>query len=662
MPSSAKLLFSWKILVQGLIYLVFWTLAACVWQGGWDGFKAFWLLYWKLCLVMLVLFALYDGIRRGPTQFLALAIVGLAGIWLTFARSFANWTTAIGDSLAVILAAGATYFLMRWLAGRVDPATRDWYAVAPAHLKHLDVVIFGLLAWFSISLFSILMASPLPATPDRFTRLGPGVSIVPGHAQRWKNLRIGLALSGGGYRAAIFHSGVLQALERLGIRVTHLSTVSGGSIIGSYYAIGGDPAEFAAAVAEGRFNLKRQMMLVHNAARLPFPMRVPGLDAELFPWLQFDRLDVQRSLLDNLLFAGSPLQGELNENEPAVGQPKLMIAVTDLTYGYQFGLLPGGLLKLGDLRGGALSGNDFHPTQELSLAERVAISGAFPLAFPTRAMQGQFEDSAKRKFTLVDGGVRDNTGIELLRLAARFHSEPGMPPGWELDAILYSDASAVLGVAETLEPLALLPRLFDISDIGKMTSAEAQSLDSYNTCREPIEAPAGFAPADFFVRPEEWYARGNHSLQPTNSWDVHFTPSGYPPAIKEELIALLPKPRQVAARAIWKLYEERRQLGALSDTDFQDAVEAASLPDARVPAVPGVPEALDLREMFTEVMVADLEIFRGASTLDDTPDQSTVKALERLGKMMVYLRWSFMEYKLKIADNCREDQLSAAMN
>ena len=44
---------------------------------------------------------------------------------------------------------------------------------------------------------------------------------------------LGLALSGGGIRAAVFHLGVLRYLAERGVmeRVTHLSTVSGGSLI-----------------------------------------------------------------------------------------------------------------------------------------------------------------------------------------------------------------------------------------------------------------------------------------------------------------------------------------------------------------------------------------------------------------------------------------------
>ena len=49
--------------------------------------------------------------------------------------------------------------------------------------------------------------------------------------------KVGLALSGGGFRAAFFHLGVLARLAELGVlrRVEVISTVSGGSIVGAAY-------------------------------------------------------------------------------------------------------------------------------------------------------------------------------------------------------------------------------------------------------------------------------------------------------------------------------------------------------------------------------------------------------------------------------------------
>src|SRR5438105_3118924 len=49
---------------------------------------------------------------------------------------------------------------------------------------------------------------------------------------------IGLALSGGGYRAALFHLGGLRRLNELGIlqQITTISSVSGGSIMSAHLA------------------------------------------------------------------------------------------------------------------------------------------------------------------------------------------------------------------------------------------------------------------------------------------------------------------------------------------------------------------------------------------------------------------------------------------
>ena len=51
--------------------------------------------------------------------------------------------------------------------------------------------------------------------------------------------RIGLALSGGGYRAAAYHLGTLRALHKMNLldKVDVISSVSGGSIIAAYYLL-----------------------------------------------------------------------------------------------------------------------------------------------------------------------------------------------------------------------------------------------------------------------------------------------------------------------------------------------------------------------------------------------------------------------------------------
>lgn len=54
--------------------------------------------------------------------------------------------------------------------------------------------------------------------------------------------KIGLALSGGGYRAAAYHIGTLRALHKLNVldKVDVISSVSGGSITAAFYVLNKD--------------------------------------------------------------------------------------------------------------------------------------------------------------------------------------------------------------------------------------------------------------------------------------------------------------------------------------------------------------------------------------------------------------------------------------
>src|SRR5205807_610195 len=70
-------------------------------------------------------------------------------------------------------------------------------------------------------------------------------------------MKLGLALSGGGFRASLYHLGLLRFLRDAGLlsKVTHITSVSGGSVIAAHLALNwdrytGEPREFDAAAAE----------------------------------------------------------------------------------------------------------------------------------------------------------------------------------------------------------------------------------------------------------------------------------------------------------------------------------------------------------------------------------------------------------------------------
>src|SRR5947209_4016088 len=91
--------------------------------------------------------------------------------------------------------------------------------------------------------------------------------------------KIGLALSGGGFRASLYHLGLVRFLRDAGIlsKVTHITAVSGGSIIAAHLVLNwgrynGSPNEFDAAATE---LLSFVRLDVRNRITRRFPLTLP---------------------------------------------------------------------------------------------------------------------------------------------------------------------------------------------------------------------------------------------------------------------------------------------------------------------------------------------------------------------------------------------------
>jgi NTE family protein len=71
-----------------------------------------------------------------------------------------------------------------------------------------------------------------------------------------KQMRIAIALSGGGIRAALFHSGAMKAIEEKFrehkdlYKITRIYGVSGGALFGSFYCLNNDPNDFYIKIRE----------------------------------------------------------------------------------------------------------------------------------------------------------------------------------------------------------------------------------------------------------------------------------------------------------------------------------------------------------------------------------------------------------------------------
>jgi NTE family protein len=283
--------------------------------------------------------------------------------------------------------------------------------------------------------------------PERFLESAPKAASLSKH--------IGIALSGGGYRAAVLHAGILSGMEKQGLRVTHISSVSGGSITAAYYALGGEPEEVLDSVINHRFDLYRDFFDLQNAPRLLASVPIPGTHVRLFPFARFSRTDLQAQALDRVL-----LQRHRLRSLPP-GAPQLMICVTDLNTGRAIGITdrwmtsrfllqpPGeerfpnakslyeGLPRLSysSTFQSAESGNQ-------KLSDLVAASGAFPLAFsPVRLISKAYDG-----LLLADGGVTDNSGMTLL-LDADWRASPRHESAgdktWALDLAISADGGAM---------------------------------------------------------------------------------------------------------------------------------------------------------------------------------------------------------------------------
>lgn len=226
--------------------------------------------------------------------------------------------------------------------------------------------------------------------------------------------RIGLALSGGGFRAAAFHLGVMRRLAQLGIleHIDLFTCVSGGSIAGaSVVKNWADPA---------RLDILERYLRTRSVA----VSSVIGGVLDPFE----SRLDKLAASYDRDLFHGASL-ADLG------GGPRLYVNATNLATGNLFFFVTGGgkPAEMGEHELGVVAAPGF------ALCHAVAASSAFPPVFPPlRLDAGSYAHaSAVEYVTLTDGGVYDNMGINPLVRARN-----------ALDYVIVSDAGKPFALDE----------------------------------------------------------------------------------------------------------------------------------------------------------------------------------------------------------------------
>ena len=199
----------------------------------------------------------------------------------------------------------------------------------------------------------------------------------------------GLALSGGGYRASLFHLGVTRRLHELGTlqETTRLSSVSGGSILAGFLA---------------------HRMLARGASRLAFDDWEQEVSA---PFRKLVRKDIRTGLLLrhlawNWIWPAPRARGlekalrrRMGDRRlvelPTDGDIEFIFLATNIETGTPFRFTAG---KIGNLT----------TPESMTIAEAVAASACFPPIFGPLKV----EKDGKTVAHLTDGGVYDNTGME----------------------------------------------------------------------------------------------------------------------------------------------------------------------------------------------------------------------------------------------------------
>jgi NTE family protein len=237
---------------------------------------------------------------------------------------------------------------------------------------------------------------------------------------------VALCLSGGGFRAVLFHLGALRRLNELGLlgRLTTVSSVSGGSLVAAVLA-----TRVAWPVAGPLDDWERDVAGPLRAFTRR-NLRTPALLARLLPW--------------NWLRSGAGVEALARGYERGLASqrlsqlpehPAFFLCATDMGFGVNWIF---GRARMGDYQAGYAD----NPPIDWPVARAAAASSCFPPVFNPlrirlrpeelvggRAPTGPARDAVIAGLRLTDGGVYDNLALE---------------PAWRTHAVvLVSDAGAV---------------------------------------------------------------------------------------------------------------------------------------------------------------------------------------------------------------------------
>ncbi len=265
---------------------------------------------------------------------------------------------------------------------------------------------------------------------------------------------IGLCLSGGGYRATLFHLGGLRRLNELGVLARDdfrtISSVSGGSIAAAH--LGSALATRVAWPAPGPIPDDVWDREVRDPLRelTRHDIRTGAVAKRFWPWNWLRSSTAVESIARTYESRLTALRlRELPE------RPRFILCATDMSFGVNWIFTRD---RMGDYLAGYMQPPDDYP-----LARALAASACFPPVFnplPMRLAPGSLKggkapagparDAALADLRLTDGGDYDNMGLE---------------PVWKSHAVvLVSDAGGLFTAEGDKGLLWRIPRYHGIQE------------------------------------------------------------------------------------------------------------------------------------------------------------------------------------------------------
>jgi hypothetical protein len=253
-----------------------------------------------------------------------------------------------------------------------------------AHMEHRRRIL-GRALWARLGvvlLGALVVTGCASAVAIRVPQAGPETACVTPAPAR--DLLVGVALSGGGSRAALFGAAGLEALARLPApgggsvleQVTYLSSVSGGSVAGAYYASQKPPRETPMLTPEGALTPEYAAFFAEYQKRLSQDFEGALLRRQLLSFRWLNSSLAARSLAEVMAerLLGQTTFADLARREARGDSPELLVNTTLYNSGRR--------LVLTTLPPEA-SHYDFYADLRASMTKR-GLTTAFPPAFLRR--------------------------------------------------------------------------------------------------------------------------------------------------------------------------------------------------------------------------------------------------------------------------------------